>query len=343
MSSWIRAGALQGYDALVQELGADPRRLLHRHGMAPEPQRDPEALISLSATIQLLEDSSAATRCPDFGLRLGSRQDINMLGPLAIVIQNAPNLAQAVADVSRCLFLHSPAYEIVLEPSSPLFQDCVLLRFGIQLPGIVQQRQIVDGCLALTLRIYRMLGVDQFRLRAVSLPHTPLATETTYRRCFGAPVHFAQPYAGLHVHRDVLNTDLKSVNPLLRQMALEYIAQRVPARAQLLSDRVRQVLTCTVGASRGTKAEVAEMLRLHPKTLQRRLEEEKLSFEAIREAVYKDAALRLLRDTDVPLKQLAGALGFSEQSALSRSCRRWFDASPSQIRDGAGQTSPGPA
>ena len=39
-----------------------------------------------------------------------------------------------------------------------------------------------------------------------------------------------------------------------------------------------------------------------------------------------------LRDTDMPLGQLTGVLGFSEQSVLSRACRRWFDASPSQVR-----------
>ena len=45
-----------------------------------------------------------------------------------------------------------------------------------------------------------------------------------------------------------------------------------------------------------------------------------------------EEAERYLRDTDMPLGQLSGALGFSEQSALSRACRRWFSASPSELR-----------
>jgi AraC-like DNA-binding protein len=32
------------------------------------------------------------------------------------------------------------------------------------------------------------------------------------------------------------------------------------------------------------------------------------------------------------MSQVAAALGLSEQSALSRSCRRWFDATPSEVR-----------
>ena len=34
----------------------------------------------------------------------------------------------------------------------------------------------------------------------------------------------------------------------------------------------------------------------------------------------------------IPLAQLAGLLGFSEQSAMTRSCRRWFGVPPSALR-----------
>jgi AraC-like DNA-binding protein len=56
------------------------------------------------------------------------------------------------------------------------------------------------------------------------------------------------------------------------------------------------------------------------------------TFDAIREQVYREAMLRFLRETDVPLAQLAAALGYSDQSALTRSCRRWFGMTPSRIR-----------
>jgi AraC-like DNA-binding protein len=176
-----------------------------------------------------------------------------------------------------------------------------------------------------------MTGGD-FRLRGVSLPHTPVAPHDVYRRFFNASVHFEQPYAGLHIDRDVLRADLKSANPMLRQIAIDYIAQRCPPRTHTMSDRVRQALIRTMGAGSSKKNDIAALFRMHPRTLQRRLEDEGATFEAIREDVYKNAALRFLRETDIPLKQLAGALGFSEQSALTRSCARWFGTSPSRIR-----------
>jgi AraC-like DNA-binding protein len=137
-----------------------------------------------------------------------------------------------------------------------------------------------------------------------------------------------------HVDRDVLRVDLKSANPMLRQLAIEYIGQRCPPRVHTMADRVRHALMRSMGASRATKKDIAALFAMHPRTLQRRLQDEGVTFEAIREDVYKNAALHLLRESDIPLTQLAGALGFSEQSALSRSCARWFGMSPSGVRRG---------
>jgi AraC-like DNA-binding protein len=335
MTSVVRAGALKGYIALMRELGADPRPVLERNDIDPDQLQDPESLISLSNTARLLEESSAVTECPDFGLRLAAHQDSqNLLGPLAIAIQNAPTIEQALTDASRYLFFHSPAYEVVLEEHSPLFADCATLHFAIRIEGFLPQRQLLDGCLGYTFVLSRMMTGGEFRLRGVSLPHTPSAPKAVYRRFFNATVEFEQPYAGLHVDHDLLRADLRSANPMLRQLAIDYIAKRCPPRAHSTSDRVRHALTRTLGAGRGTKKEIAELFNMHPRTLQRRLEAEDVTFEGIREDVYKTATLRFLRETDIPLKQLAGALGFSEQSALTRSCARWFGTSPSRIRRG---------
>jgi AraC-like DNA-binding protein len=77
------------------------------------------------------------------------------------------------------------------------------------------------------------------------------------------------------------------------------------------------------------------MLGMHPRTLQRRLRAENKSFESIKDGVRRDVALRYLKQSSIPLIRIAKLLGYSETSALSRSCYRWFSASPRQLRGGA--------
>lgn len=52
------------------------------------------------------------------------------------------------------------------------------------------------------------------------------------------------------------------------------------------------------------------------------------TFAAVLDEVRRDAAWRYLTATDLPMNQIAGLLGLSEQSALTRCCRRWWQQSP---------------
>jgi AraC-like DNA-binding protein len=77
---------------------------------------------------------------------------------------------------------------------------------------------------------------------------------------------------------------------------------------------------------------VADALSMHPRTLQRRLRELGTTFEDIKDEARRDLAHRYLAHRDVPLAQVTALLDYSEQSALTRSCHRWFGATPRVLR-----------
>lgn len=325
----------------MRQLGADPTRLLERYRIDEAALADEDALLSLRAVVHLLEASAAETHCDDFGLRMSHRQDISVLGPLAIVMQNAPTVRAAMNDASRYMFVHSPGLVVSLHEVSTLAgPDCAELRFELGLSGQPAQRQTFDLCIGDIHHMIQLLGGEQYGLRSVALPHTPLAPVSVYRRFFGAPVLTDQLNGGLHFERSTLDTDLRTVNHSIRRLAMDYLTQQFGSPAQTLSARVHQALRRTLGTPQNGKAAIAALLGLHPRTLQRHLKQEGNSYEAIRERVLQDAALRYLRETRIPMSQLADLLGFSEQSAMTRSCRRWFGQTPSSIRRAAETTPP---
>ena len=77
---------------------------------------------------------------------------------------------------------------------------------------------------------------------------------------------------------------------------------------------------------------VARQLGMHARTLQRRLAKQSTTYEALVDGTRRELATRLLRDTDMPMSQLAGVLGYSEQSVLVWASRRWFGAPPTAQR-----------
>lgn len=331
----VRASGLRGYEALMRQLGANPAALLKRYRIASETLSDDNALVPLRSVMHLFEASAELTQCPDFGLRLAEIQDISVLGPVAIAMQNADTVAGALEIASRYMFVHSPGMSLTLHPRSEVVRGAAEVRFGLHVPDLSVTRQTMDVCLGDVHHMVQLLAGKGYALKAVSLPHTPVASASTYNRFFGAPVRFEQSHAGLHITRDTLDLPVKTVNRALQQIAVEYLSMHFGNPEQTITARVRHAVQRTLGTAQGSKAAVAGMLGMHPRTLQRHLAAENTSFEILRETVQKELAMQYLAETRVQLTQLAGLLGYSEQSVFTRACQRWYGTTPSALRRGA--------
>lgn len=130
-------------------------------------------------------------------------------------------------------------------------------------------------------------------------------------------------------------TDMQKSLPkdhLTHRTAVDYltgaVASRKPDTSQLARTLIRQLLpTGAIGLG-----DIALHLGVHPKALQRRLGAEGTTFAELVDQTRREAADRLLSDTDLSLDHLSRQLGYAEQSVFSRSCKRWFGTTPSAYR-----------
>jgi AraC-like DNA-binding protein len=320
----------------MQTLGFDPAKQLRRYHIDAGALGRDDAMVSLRAVMQLLEASATQTACSDFGLRMSRYHDIDVLGPLSIALRNAPTVRAAMDFATRHVFVHSAGLVYTVQEQSPVVKGAVEASIEIRLSNRPTQRQTIDLCLADIHSFTRLLAGDRYVLRAVSLPHTPLAPLGAYENFFGAKVLVDQPRASLHLSRSTLAADLQSVNATLRRIAEDYIFRNFSGTHGSVSDRVRQVLKQMLGTSGHSKESVADVLAIHPRTMQRHLAAESTSFEAVRDDLRKELALHYLRETKLSLGQVSMLLGFPAQSALSRACRQWYGATPLALRKGVG-------
>jgi AraC-like DNA-binding protein len=77
---------------------------------------------------------------------------------------------------------------------------------------------------------------------------------------------------------------------------------------------------------------IARHIGMSHRTLARRLSSEGLTFSEIAEELKGDLARHYLRDSDLPVSQIAWLLGYREISAFTRAFKRWTGKTPRQIR-----------
>jgi len=330
MADMVQAQSLRGYRELVGDLRGNPTRLLRRAGIDPAALDQLTAFISFEILADLLERSSIELRCPDFGLRLAERQDIGILGTLAVAMRYSATVGEAMSCASKYLDVYNAAVSFTISTGDRRGQARLVFKL---LPGhYLRWAQLAEHGIGLTWRILTLLSEGRCHLRGVWFPHPPVADEASYRARFDAPLVFRANQAALAITERDLSLPISENIEELHDLATRYLNSQLPRGQSDLRVQVRQAVEALLGTGTCSHQEVARALYMHPRTLQRRLREEGTTFEAIKDEARQDLAQRYLSQPDVPLTQITSLLGYSEQSALGRSCRRWFHTTPREMR-----------
>jgi AraC-like DNA-binding protein len=325
-SAPVRIDGLRQYKELVTRLGGNSDRLLAKVNIDPASLRDRHAVIPYRALVLEL-------RCPDFGMRLADAQGgLKVLGPLEYAMRNSRTLREAFQYCGAHPQVYSSASRMRVD--SGYDDSAQLFRFEILLPRIPQHLQAVERALLLTQLIAREITHGRAAAREIWFTHTPLVPAQLYREYFGVTVRFGQPANGLLFTNAALDLPIPDIDTQLYELTTDFIEQRFPSIDAPLTIRVRTLVERLLLDGDCNYSKVATSLDMQPRTLQRRLRSAGESFESIKDGVRRDVALRYLTQSTLPLIRVAQLLGYSDTSALSRSCDRWFSVPPRRLREG---------
>ncbi|QGW23179.1 MULTISPECIES: AraC family transcriptional regulator [unclassified Dietzia] len=330
--AYVRSAGLRGVRTVIDELGGDADDLTLRCGLPAGALDSDEILVQDLAIGLLLETAAVELRCPDFGLRVALRQDLGLLGPVAAAIRHAPTTTRALEMTSKYLFFHARSLEITVV-SDPEGEPGVLgVRFGYRDDAVALPPQAVDMVLLFLHRSMLALLGGEYGLLSVELPNALNTAPGRYRELFAAP---ARPFAAsamLRVPAVLLGREITGGDLVAHELALSYLDQHGPARDQTYTERTRALLLRSLDTGTSTLGDVAGLLSVSPRTLQRHLTGEGTSFSAIRDEARRDVAARLLATTEIPLYQIASALALDDVTTFSQYARRWWGVTARQFR-----------
>ena len=217
-------------------------------------------------------------------------------------------------------------------PALAIRGDTALFTFSIYQPDVESADQISDGSLAVAVNAVRALGGADWNPTEVLLPRAAPADSEPFRRHFRAPVRFNQETATIVFPARDLDLPVAGADPVLRGLLEERIRQMKGGSGSEFRDDIRRLLRTRLTGNRCSAGDIAHLMAMHRRTLSRRLKGGGMGYRAIANEVRFEIARQLLEDTEVPLGQIAAALGYSEASAFTRAFRRWSGQTPSDWR-----------
>lgn len=279
--------------------------------------------VALDALDALWEQLCANADDPLIGLRMGQRLQVGHLDIAGLLLMSCETLGEA-------LELYTDYHPIVSQGGVVSFSsagDRVALEYAGQYT--TRRAERAEMSLAYALQLARWCTGGRFTSLHVEFAHAALAPLPRYAELLGCEVRFEADTNRLVFTQAMCKLQLIQANPALRDQ-LRTLADHMLAGLgdQSLSATVAQHIAQHPQAS---KEQIAESLAMSGRHLARKLAEEGFSFRQLRDRELQRLATSALQRGD-KIAGIAHDLGFSDESAFSRSFRRWTGVSPSEYR-----------
>ncbi|CAN7761680.1 AraC family transcriptional regulator [Variovorax sp. LjRoot290] len=334
----MRSASLSGYVELVESLGRDPHAFMRTVGLQAKLLDNPETLIPGDAVRELLEITARATRTEDFALRLAARRKLSTLGPISLVLKEEPTPRDALDTLCRYLKLVNASLVTRVEDAGSV----VIIREDLLPSPGLPMRQSMELAVGIMFGILGELIDPQWRPIQVCFTHRPPADVSAHRAFFGRNVKFNQDFNGLVCEAAELLKPRAVGDHGAARFARDYLEAALRDRGESARETCRELILALLPGGACTAQEVARLLRVDRRTLHRRLDAEGLTFSNLLDLVRSDLVRRHLRDSDLPLGEVAELLGFSGPSSFSHWFRSNFGCSASQwSRQAAGAAAHG--
>lgn len=330
----VRIGPLAPMPAVLQELGVDPAAVLGEVGFEPSYFRDPDLPVSYLALGRALAHAAAASRCEHFGLLVGMRSGPGSVGIPGHLMTLAPDVGAALGELQRYFALHDRGGgSIVFDVD----EELCALGYAMVAPGVEGVDHIHDLALAVGCNMMRALCGPAWAPASVQLPRRRPRDAEAWRRFFGAPVAFDAPRCVMRFARRWLATPVPTADHSLHGFVQRHADAAQAASGVDPEAQVRALVRACIAEGGGHADQVARLLGVHRRTLNRRLAAAGTTFQQVREEALHAMSLQLLGATSMSVSAAANALGYADATAFIRAFRRWTGLTPARWRREAPQ------
>ena len=321
LGTWVTA-----IGRALDAAGCDSAALLAEAGIDLRSLDSPTVRCPLTVSVRLWKIALEATGDPAFGIKAASHIKNTSFHALSYGIAASSTLKEAferaqfysrlVSDVVDYEFSRRGAeYYFIMEPTADVPDESV------------------DCLVAAYLRMCRSLIGREFSPLRIDMRRPRPSKIDDFEAILRAPLYFNASQTRMIFDAESIERQLHAGNPELARhndaIALRYLSR---IDRQNIQVRVREILVQRLPSGQPSQEEVAELLTMSARTLQRKLGDSGSTYKEILDDTRRKLAFAYLSTSRYSISEVTYLLGFSASSCFTRAFRHWTGQSPSGWR-----------
>src|SRR6202034_2138169 len=310
----------------LRDVGLSPGAVLAQAGLPLGLFNGEKILLTTEEFFALYRGIADASRDPAVGLKLGTENRVELYDPICIAALSTRSLRSAIERLSRYKQLTCPEKIDMVERGN----ECAV-RFSWLLAEQDEPGVLVDVCFAWIASIAERGADRRVRPKRCESQRAE-AFRSIYEKHFECPVKFNAGRNALVFSWADADVPFLTYNPdLLAAIAPQLEAELTQQMAAKdLREQVKGILKGLIAGQRPGIQHVARELRMSARTLQRRLAEDKATFQMLTEEARRELAHHYLLNSSLELNETAYLLGYEDANSFFRAFHKWEGTSPGQ-------------
>jgi AraC-like DNA-binding protein len=317
--------------ARAMSAGIDVAPLMVKAGVTRRQVEDDSVRIAVRGQIKFVELVADALHDDFLGFHLARDCDLREIGLLYYVLNSSNLLGDALSRAERYSSIVNEAVCLRVRSSG---NDLALISTFVGIKRLSDRHQIESWVTSLV-RICRQLTDRHLRPSCVRLVHRRNGGAAQLEKFLGCDVEFGAVTDEVAFSETVKQLPVVCADPYLNKLLIKYCDEvRSHRDACRFTWRVavENAIAPLLPHGKAGIVEIARQLGMSPRTLERRLSSEGLTFGGILSELRCDLARRYLREEDLPISKIAWLLGYQDAGGFTHAFKRSTGRTPREAR-----------
>lgn len=270
---------------------------------------------------------------PLFGLHLGESLQLAALGIVGEIVKSSTTVGQGIEHAVALTPLITDLFGMTTERDAHTFTLRLTPDEAHRAASPFAFGQMADFFLVFAVHELDGLILARIRPERVTMPFADQAAVELERVLRCIPTRSGGDYS---ITFDVKYWDMPilTADYALQESLLQKINAVAPGRltSDSWQDKVQQYLLKNAYLGIVPLEEIAANFNVSPRSLQRKLKDEQVTYQELADDVRKSLALHYLETGGYYAKEISYMLGYNELSAFSRAFKRWTGKAPGGYR-----------